>query len=118
MEVSDNVSPPSPKQSTDSSAQVIDPALSRDSSTSPYDNSESARDRAQEIWVENIRVIEALRKFISDRLENHQYEDEDRDVEMAESQAKGSTLAAVKPKTEAEHDSLYPVLKAMIDSGM
>jgi hypothetical protein len=118
MEVSDSASPSTPKESTDSSAPAIDPALSSDSPASTCDNSESARDRAQEIWVENIRVIEALRKFISDRLENHQYEEDsdDQDVEMAERQAKEKSPAAVKPETGAEHENLYPVLRAAIDS--
>ncbi|GAB7352058.1 hypothetical protein MBLNU459_g2566t1 [Dothideomycetes sp. NU459] len=39
-------------------------------------NSDSVEDKAQEAWVENIRVIETLRKYIQERLANQQYEGE------------------------------------------
>lgn len=117
-EASDDTPSSPPEKSPDPSAPAIDPSLSDESSTG--DNSESARDRAQEIWVENIRVIEALRKFISDRLENHQYEGDGdgRDVDMAEGQAKENKPAPppVKAEIKVERENLYPVLRAAIDS--
>lgn len=90
----------------------IDPALSGGvSSPSPSGTEEGdARDRAEEVWVENIRVIEALRKLIADRLERGEYEDdkaEGEDTEMGEAQE--------GEKVKAE-ESLYPVLRAAIDA--
>jgi len=111
MDVSDDSTTPSPKEATPRTEMVrsevsgnIDPALSGVSSPGIHSESgDSAHDRAEEAWIENIRVIEALRKFISDKLERKEYED-DEDVSM------GGTDA----KTEAEKssESLYPVLRA------
>jgi hypothetical protein len=111
MDVSDDSATPSPKESTPQPLTIksdvssnIDPALSGVSS--PGVNSESgdsARDRAEEAWIENIRVIEALRKFISDKLERKEYEDDD-DVSM------GGT--GEKSDTEKTSENLYPTLRA------
>ncbi|RAL59728.1 hypothetical protein DID88_000361 [Monilinia fructigena] len=65
----------------------IDPALSSVSSPTAdrsIDSGESARDRAEEAWIENIRVIEALRRYVSERLQNGEYvkDDEEEDVSM------------------------------------
>ena len=114
MGVSDESTTPSPKETTPRAEIIrtevssnIDPALSGVGSPGGHSESgesgDSARDRAEEAWIENIRVIEALRKFISDKLERKEYEDDD-DVSM------GGT----EEKTEAEKssESLYPVLRA------
>jgi hypothetical protein len=114
MDVSDDSATPSPKEATPHAEIVrsevssnIDPALSGVGSPGVHSESgesgDSARDRAEEAWIENIRVIEALRKFISDKLERKEYED-DEDIPM------GGT----DPKTEAEKSSqsLYPILRA------
>ena len=59
------------------SSSNIDPALSGVSSPGAASDSEqSARDRAEEVWVENIRVIEALKRMVAERLERHDYEDD------------------------------------------
>lgn len=87
----------------------IDPALSGVSSPSGNSEGEAARDRAEEVWVENIRVIEALRKLIADRLERHDYE-EDMDTDMDEA---GSSKSH---EGKEEEQSLYPVLRAAIDA--
>ncbi|RKF62935.1 pH-response transcription factor pacC/RIM101 [Erysiphe neolycopersici] len=63
--------------------QNIDPALSDVNSPSePMDNSESARDKAEEAWIENIRVIEALRHLVNERLRRKEYESDNEDVSM------------------------------------
>ena len=83
----------------------IDPSLSGVSSPGATSESgDSARDRAEEAWIENIRVIEALRKFISDKLERKEYDDDEEDVAMG----------GMSMKTEAEKSSenLYPTLRA------
>lgn len=60
----------------------IDPALrgedersSGSASTPSGTGSEGADDKRQEEWVENIRVIEALKKWVADRLNNGEFED-------------------------------------------
>lgn len=112
-----------PKSKEFASESAIDPALSSDTVGSPSassDGGEAARDKAEEVWVENIRVIEALRKLIADRLEKGQYEEDDEDTEMTEpkdddeTKTTSPTDEAVKP--EPEQESLYPVLRAAIDS--
>ncbi|KHJ31347.1 putative zinc finger protein pac1 [Erysiphe necator] len=63
--------------------QNIDPALSEvNSHAEPLDNSESARDKAEEAWIKNIRVIEALRNLVNERLRRKEYESDDDDVSM------------------------------------
>ncbi|KAH8595556.1 hypothetical protein B0O99DRAFT_543524 [Bisporella sp. PMI_857] len=102
---------PRPETRTTLLSSNIDPALSGVSS--PGEQSESGeekaaretRDRAEEQWIENIRVIEALRRLISERLERKQYEDDD-DVSMS-----GTSSASPQMKTE----SLYPVLRQQED---
>jgi len=121
--VESEASTPSPKQSSlvSNRSEQIDPTLSGVSSPSPQsDTSEAARDRAEEVWVENIRVIEALRKFIADRLERKEYDedndDDDNDVEMADSNDEMPKLAEDHTRGKAEHENLYPVLRAAIDA--
>ena len=119
MDVSDGSPTPSPRESTPRPDRIvkselssnIDPALSGVSSpgenSDSGDSGESARDRAEEAWIENIRVIEALRKLINDRLERKEYDD-DEDIAM------GGVSEREEMKTEAEKSSqsLYPVLRA------
>jgi hypothetical protein len=116
MDVSDGSPTPSPRESTPRPDRIvkselssnIDPALSGVSSPGENsDSGESARDRAEEAWIENIRVIEALRKLINDRLERKEYDD-DEDIAM------GGVSEREEMKTEAEKSSqsLYPVLRA------
>jgi hypothetical protein len=106
MDGSDGSRTPSPIiKKTELSA--IDPALGGvRSPSSRSDSGDSARDRAEEAWIENIRVIEALRKLISDRLERKQYVDEDNDVDMS------GTEREEEKKAEKSSESLYPTLRA------
>lgn len=93
-------------------SSALDPALrgtptqsSVQSPASGAANSDSAEDKVQEAWVENIRVIETLRKYIQERLANQQYE--------------GDELAGLRASAEEEHGTIekdvaevaYPVLK-------
>lgn len=84
-----------PKATSPSAVSAnLDPALSGVSSPSGSSESgDTARDKAEEVWVENIRVIEALRRFIAERLERGAYDEEEK----------------------KEEESLYPVLRAAID---
>jgi hypothetical protein len=81
----------------------IDPSLSGALSPSAQsEGGDSARDRAEEAWIENIRVIEALREFVRQRLTDQDYiKDEDEDEEMVDAKS-----------PEKSSESLYPVLRA------
>ncbi|KAI9877066.1 MAG: hypothetical protein M1830_004894 [Pleopsidium flavum] len=90
------------------SPSLIDPTLS---GSSPPADSEA--EKAQEAWVENIRVIEALRKFIAEKLEKNEYDDDkgaDQDLKDA-TDAQESEVRDERKMTDAQ--SLYPILKAV-----
>merc|ERR1711939_1051335 len=61
-------------------SSTLDPALrggdSSENGSGHASRSESIDDRRQEDWVENIRTIESLRKWIGDRLSRGEYEAE------------------------------------------
>lgn len=108
MEVSDDSPTPSPKGTTPTIrssviSSNIDPALSGVTSPSAHSESgESAKDRAEEAWIENIRVVEALRKLIQDKLERREYVEEE-DISMGGTEVK---------EEEKSSESLYPTLRA------
>lgn len=109
MDVPDNSRTPTPKETaprletflrTDVSNN-IDPALSGVSLLSGQsEGGDSAKDRAEEAWIENIRVIEALRKLIQERLDRKEYDDED------------FSMSDIRVKMEKDAQSLYPILRA------
>lgn len=73
-------------------ADSIDPALRGEDVKSPSEASgtpaaEQHDDKRQEEWVENIRVIEALRRWIGDRLRNGEFESEQSPEHQEASQA-------------------------------
>lgn len=107
IDVSDDSRTPSPTIVKTDVPNNIDPALSGVQSPGERsDGDDSARDRAEEAWIENIRVIEALRKLISDRLERKEYVDDDDDVSMSGVERKEYQ------QPEKSSDSLYPTLRA------
>lgn len=112
---SDDSPTPSPKSPTTTIVRTevtsnIDPALSNVSSPAATSESgDSARDRAEEAWIENIRVIEALRKLISDKLERKEYVD-DEDTQMGGTEVAEKDVKVEKP-VAGESQSLYPVLR-------
>ncbi|KAK6585548.1 hypothetical protein PZA11_002275 [Diplocarpon coronariae] len=110
MDESDDSPTPSPKEAPPAIRHTvitsnIDPALSGFASPSTQSESgESAKDRAEEAWIESIRVVEALRKLIQDKLERREYEDDE-----------GDDTSMSGTETKPEHDSppsLYPTLRA------
>ncbi|TVY52035.1 pH-response transcription factor pacC [Lachnellula cervina] len=109
---SDDSRTPSPKETTPRPehksilSSNIDPALSGISSPSAQSESgDSAKDRAEEAWIENIRVIEALRELIKERLRRKQYYEEgSEDMDMS------GTGDKLSPERSSE--SLYPVLRS------
>ncbi|KAH6682096.1 transcription regulator PAC1 [Halenospora varia] len=113
---SDDSRSPTPKETTPRPEGIrnttlssnIDPALSGAMSPqSVASEGESARDRAEEAWIENIRVIEALRKLVQDRLERGEYATDDADTEMS-----GTSDAKSPSPIEKSSESLYPILRA------
>lgn len=74
----------------------VDPAL-----RSPGMLSEMSEeiDKTNEAWVENIRIIEALRQFIRERLETGDYVDD------------GGNSHVMQTDQDKEAQSLYPVLR-------
>jgi hypothetical protein len=115
MDVSDDSATPSPKESTPQPLTIksdvssnIDPALSGVSSPGVHSESgDSARDRAEEAWIENIRVIEALRAFVADKLRNKDYYEDEEDVSMSGTEEKNNA--------EKSSENLYPTLRATDD---
>ena len=85
---------PQTRRMVDVSSSNIDPALGGTASPSSGEMDEGAI-KANEMWIGNIRTIEALRTWINKRLENHEYESEGEEREAKEGTP-----------------SLYPVLAA------
>lgn len=114
MEMSDDSATPSPKMAAPaiiktrhSSSSNIDPALSGVSSPGERSESgDSARDRAEEAWIENIRVIEALRNMVQELLKTGKYE-ADADADTPMSTAGSDDTVVLKDDKE----SLYPTLR-------
>lgn len=111
MDTSDDAA--SPKQSRRSSEQdtlhhtvnqlaihspKVDPALSmRSPSQVSSTSTEQHQEASQQSWVENIRTIERLRQYLKDRLEAHDYDDDE-----------------VKERRMSDDArDLYPVLRAV-----
>ena len=99
------------------SSSSLDPALRSSSvihspeSTTPG-HSDGIDDRAQESWIENIRVIETLRKWVSERLENKDYErNEDSTPEPMDHHQVNNVDPAIDMKQDEEQIS-YPALKS------
>ena len=87
----------SSRQANDFSNMNLDPALG--GATSPGGEISEEAVKANEMWVGNIRVIEALKAWVTRRLETHDYESDEDD-------AADSSKGVVKEQQEA----LYPVL--------
>ncbi|KAK2757099.1 hypothetical protein FQN54_005068 [Arachnomyces sp. PD_36] len=131
------------------SSSLVDPALRdnqspiqqsppREKKDSPIENTKSATSSpasssqdGENTWVENIRIIECLRQYVSERLERGMYEDEDAvrsgseeqgaaagsgDVDMSgtgASRAHSEARAQSQSREDDAGESLYPILKAL-----
>lgn len=100
---SDGSRTPSPQATTprlqSSGTSRIDPALGGVASPTPSDNGESP----EEAWLHSARVVEALSKFVKERLSKGEYIDDAGDTEM------GGTATKVEAKSSV---GLYPTLRA------
>lgn len=85
------------KEAARPSSSSLDPALrsAADVHSPETSTPSSTEDKQQEAWVENIRVIEQLRKYIQGRLETRQYEDEDGLLQPEDQQ---------QPEQQHQHD--------------
>jgi hypothetical protein len=79
----------------------VDPAL-RSPSVASSNNTEQG-DQSQQSWVENIRVIERLRAYLKDRLESHDFSDDEEDVKHD----------LERRMSDDDAHNLYPVLRAV-----
>jgi hypothetical protein len=83
----------------------VDPALSmRSPSQASSTGTETPGDASQQSWLENMRVIEKLRQFIKDKLEQRDYVEVD---------ANGDELKSEADRHDDDAQSLYPVLQAV-----
>ncbi|KIV88086.1 hypothetical protein, variant 1 [Exophiala mesophila] len=93
---------------------LIDPALSGDASTP---KSESKEPDSQQIWVENMRLIEWMRDFIKKKLEREDYDDEDQKEVTAKADGDDTDMTGTDDhKDKSDHEQLYPVLRHVEES--
>jgi hypothetical protein len=78
----------------------VDPALRSPSVVS--DTATETGDSNQQTWVENIRVIERLREYLKERLDAHDFSDEEDEDAKEE-----------RRMDDDDAHSLYPVLRAV-----
>ncbi|KAJ9213239.1 transcriptional regulator family: C2H2 zinc finger [Paecilomyces variotii] len=118
------------------SSSLIDPALHRSSSPDAEaalraaQAATEAADRAEEQWVEHVRLIENLRKYISFRLENGDFEDSEKSTPRSagetahegrmegvedESAAEIKVQPAESPAKAEPSAPLYPTLRGLED---
>lgn len=128
-----------PKQASQKDGKpssTLDPALRGEDVSDRWSasRSESADDRRQEEWIENIRTIESLRKWIGERLSRGEYDAEQQlqqqqqsgadsaeddaaaqiaklvEARMADARQQEAQAAAAAPKQAGESDVKYPSL--------
>ena len=88
-------------RTADFSSSNLDPALGGTASPAAGEMSEESI-KANELWVGNIRTIEALRAWVHRRLENHDYESDGDEMDQG----------LEKDTLKEEKASLYPVLNS------
>jgi hypothetical protein len=122
------------------SNSLIDPALHSGASPEPEPDATrvalvatEAAERAEEQWVENVRLIENLRRYVGDRLARDDYEngeDQGDTTPRARSSANEDQMEGIKQSSSVKkhgakkpsasagqsvESSLYPVLKVVKD---
>lgn len=99
---------PSPKDS------VIDPALSGDAGASKSENKEEDR---EQVWVQNMRLIEWMRDFIKKKLERGDYDEDDAQASDHKSNVIDTNMAGTdEDKDKTDQEQLYPVLRHVEES--
>ncbi|KAF2676126.1 hypothetical protein K458DRAFT_352256 [Lentithecium fluviatile CBS 122367] len=78
----------------------VDPALSMRSPSQVSSASTEQPEASQQSWVENIRTIERLRQYLKERLEAHEFIDDEEDIKN-------------ERRMSDDARDLYPVLRAV-----
>ncbi|EXJ81246.1 hypothetical protein A1O3_07536 [Capronia epimyces CBS 606.96] len=95
---------------------VIDPALAAEAATPKSD----PRDADQEqVWVQNMRLIEWMREFIKKKLQSGEYEDGNASRHSPEERGEldhDMTGTGDHEKERSEEEQLYPVLRHVEES--
>lgn len=94
---------------------VIDPALSADASTPKSDSKEADH---EQVWVQNMRLIEWMREFIKKRLERGDFGDIDGNETDAKDDGNVDTdmSGTDDHKDKSDQEQLYPVLRHVEES--
>jgi hypothetical protein len=79
----------------------VDPAIRSPSVASS--NATETGDSSQQSWVENIRTIERLRAYLKERLESHDFSDDEQEVKHDQE----------RRMSDDDAHNLYPVLRAV-----
>lgn len=95
-------------------SNLIDPALN--GLSSPTEPEETAQDKREEQWIQNVRVLEKLKEYIKERIARGEFENENENEEMKDVGHEDEEKVKVKDedmKEKNEEESLYPVLKGI-----
>jgi len=92
---------------------VIDPALSGEAATP---KSESKEADHEQVWVQNMRLIEWMRDFIKKRLERGEYEDDGQDGPAKREGVDTNMSGSDQDKVKTDQEQLYPVLRHVEES--
>jgi len=94
---------------------VIDPALSADASTPKSDSKEADQ---EQVWVQNMRLIEWMREFIKKRLERGDFGgSEGNEIDLKEEGNVDTDMSGTDDhKDKSDQEQLYPVLRHVEES--
>ncbi|KAF2405078.1 hypothetical protein EJ06DRAFT_502029 [Trichodelitschia bisporula] len=97
------------------SLRNVDPALRSPGMQSEGSEENPDLDRAQEAWVENVRIIEALRQFIKELMARGEYANDMDSGDGSRAATPQSAAADAERRRQLEEESeaksLYPVLR-------
>ena len=101
------------------SPSMIDPAMrssgdkSDERETGTPNRDDGDKDEA---WVENMRMIEMLKEFVTNRLKNGEYEEDDAAEGAGKDDQPEKMDEDIKTEEQREAESLYPILRAVQDA--
>ncbi|KIV80309.1 hypothetical protein PV11_07820 [Exophiala sideris] len=88
---------------------VIDPALSAAELEAPKD--EAKDPEPGEVWVQNMRLIEWMRDLIKKKLQNGEYDEDDKILTPKAEGGMDTDMTGTDDKDKTEEEQLYPVLR-------
>lgn len=93
---------------------VIDPALSAEAETPQSDSKDADQ---EQVWVQNMRLIEWMRDFIKKRLQGGEFDEDDKSgMEKDKSELDIDMTGMDENKDKSEEEHLYPVLRHVEES--